>query len=267
MSLRDFQRALCDLIASPPLCLALRDNPDLVLGRYDLSPRERSRLDHVVWQRGMSTTCSLYRSNRVTPIYTLLRYTCLLLGEALTRELNVYWMSHQFTDLQFGPEIERFGTFLAARIDAGEIDDPVLPQVLAFELAVNALHFSARRQILRELAVAAPSNGHCTWRFHPLARVVRFRHDPSDLLQRLAREEPPPYHLREGEFFVLLTVINGPLEVGRIAAEVGQRLLGLESGTWEPACLDEVKELVEANLIICGSETDGSAPEVGTRTN
>ena len=69
MSVASFQQALCDLIASPSLCRALRSDPDDVMANYELSDRERRRLVEAVWQRGMSTNCSLYRSNRVTPLH------------------------------------------------------------------------------------------------------------------------------------------------------------------------------------------------------
>jgi hypothetical protein len=83
MSVASFQQALCDLIASPRLCLALRAAPEEVLENYELSARERARLCEAVWQRGMSTNCSLYRANRVTPLYMLLTYTCRSLGDQL----------------------------------------------------------------------------------------------------------------------------------------------------------------------------------------
>ena len=68
MSIAAFQQALCDLIASPRLCRELRAAPDGVLAHYELTERERTRLMQAVRQPGMSTNCTLYRSNRVTPI-------------------------------------------------------------------------------------------------------------------------------------------------------------------------------------------------------
>ena len=65
MSVASFQQALCDLIASPRLCRALRAAPEEVLANYELSARERARLCEVVWQRDMlRRDCSLYRANR-----------------------------------------------------------------------------------------------------------------------------------------------------------------------------------------------------------
>jgi hypothetical protein len=96
MSVASFQQALCDLIASPVLCKALRAAPDDVMAGYELSPRERTRLVEAVWQRGMSTNCSLYRSNRVTPLYTMLNATCRSLGDQFAPLLDAFWSSRNF---------------------------------------------------------------------------------------------------------------------------------------------------------------------------
>jgi len=107
MTLAAFQQALCDLIASPDLSLAARAGTADVFGRYDLSDRERVRLVQIVWQAGMSTNCTLYRSNRVTPIYTLLHHTCFILGDRFKHELDDYWEATELRDLEFKREIER----------------------------------------------------------------------------------------------------------------------------------------------------------------
>src|SRR5579864_1813353 len=144
MSLASFQRALCDLIASPRLCLALRADPDATLAAYDLSPRERERLTTVVRQRGMSTNCTLYRSNRITPIYTLLPFTCRSLGAQFGTLIEEYWAGENYRDGQFKSEVERFSVFLRRRIAAGSIASAFTRDLLAFELARNTLEFGPR---------------------------------------------------------------------------------------------------------------------------
>jgi hypothetical protein len=57
----------------------------------ELCVRERKRLE-VVWQRGMSTNCTLCRSNRITPIYTLLNYMCLPLGDQFGPLIDQFWI-------------------------------------------------------------------------------------------------------------------------------------------------------------------------------
>ena len=223
MTLPAFQRALCELIGSPELCLAVRGDGREFFNRYDLTPRERERLHDIVWQRGMSTNCTLYRSNRVTPIYTLLHYTCLVLGERLKQTLDEYWAATEFRDLQFKSEIERFGRFLRERIAQGAFADPHVEEVLNFELAVNELRFAPRRAILHGIATVAelpPSAA-----VQGLTRIVRFRHEPSVVLNALA-EGRVPRGLPETETFLLLSMVDGELSVLAIDAAAAPGLAG-----------------------------------------
>jgi hypothetical protein len=145
MSLAAFQRALVDLIASPALCrslLASEEDAAAVLGRYDLTGRERRRLAAVVAQRGMAANCAFHRANRLGPLRAFLPRTCALLGADLRAELDLYWEGHPARDLQFKREVEAFARFLSDRSAAGEIMIPALPEVLAAEL--QAAGFAAR---------------------------------------------------------------------------------------------------------------------------
>ncbi len=161
------------------------------LDQFELSEDERNRLLTVVWQPGMSVSCSLYRSNRVTPIYTLLNFTCLLLGSDLKRELEEYWTGSAMPDQQFGPEIERFGEYLRRRVDSGAIKSAYLMEVLDFELAMNELQFVSRTQIQEQLKSAKTEEPDGSVRLHPLMRVVRFKHEPFEVLARLREEDLP----------------------------------------------------------------------------
>jgi hypothetical protein len=196
MSLRDFQRALCDLIASPRLCLRMRERPEEVLARYELTPREARRLTSVVWQRGMSVNCTLYRVNRVTPVYSMLPLTCFLLGDALLPELETFWAEFTDTDLQYKTEIQRFAAFLHRRIEQGHVDMPCLAEVLEFELAVNELRFTSRRRILEDLDRSSIGDVRRAWRAHPLVRVLSFRHDPTVVLGDVGGAEDASFRLR-----------------------------------------------------------------------
>ena len=220
MSIRAFQQALCELIASPDRCMAVRSDPASVLSRYDLTQRERDRLADVVWQRGMSTNCTLYRSNRITPIYTLLHSTCLLLGDRLKPVLDSYWSTATLRDLEFKQETHRFAKFLKQRIREGVITDDFVEEVVDFELAINALRFAPRRRILRELDEAGGQDAHD---LHPLMRLVRFRHDPGLILDALTRGTAPK-DLPETEAYLLLSRMNDDLEVTRIDVRLGRRL-------------------------------------------
>jgi hypothetical protein len=216
MSLASFQRALCDLIASPALCLAVRADAEAAFAGYELSARELKRLATVVWQRGMCTNCTLYRSNRITPIYTLLRYTCRALGPQFRALIDEFWTVKNYKDGQFKSEVERFGAFLRERIAAGAVANPYVGEVLAFELARNELEFGPRRSVMRAVARLPPLQSDQPCRLHPLARLVRFRHDPQAIFAALAAGTAPPPDLPEVEAFVVLSVAEGDLKVLRL---------------------------------------------------
>lgn len=200
MSLEAFQRAMSDLVASADLCNRLLREPESVLSAYDLTPRERRRLESAVGQRGMAVNCSLYRANRITPIYNYLPYTCFLLGDELMPTMLAFWEAHRDAQPQFRKEIEKFGEFLRGRADS--VPDSVLCDALEFELAVNSLRFTTKRE-----QAAHP---------HPRLRVVRLRHDPELLLKLLADKSPPPYGLPEGEFWLLVDGTGESIEARSI---------------------------------------------------
>jgi hypothetical protein len=255
MTLPAFQQALCTLIGSPQLCLEVRAGGAEFLDQYELSPRERDRLRDLVWQRGMSTNCTLYRSNRVTPVYTLLHYTCMALGERLKDNLEQYWAHAALRDLEFKHEIHRFAHFLKARIATSAIVDPFLEEILNFELAVNELRFAPRRELLRRLAGRdAAMVSSSDLRMHPLTRVVRFRHAPADLLGSLAQGRVPR-DLPETEAFLLLSVVTDSLTATILEPTLGRPLCDLQadgmSHAWTDA--DRVGDLVNSGIVVRGA--------------
>jgi hypothetical protein len=203
MSLLGYQQALCDLIASPPLCVRLRADVAALDG-YDLTARERRRLASVVAQPGMSTSCTLYRVNRITPLYSYLPLTCALLGDELMGEAERYWSEGKPGDLQFGPETMRFGRFLQRRLHERAISDPYLGEVLALELAANELRWGAR----------------------PRVRTVRFVHDPEPLLEALAEGRRPVRAIASCACAVELDATDGTIKLSVAwtppGAETGQ---------------------------------------------
>lgn len=182
MSLGDFQRAFADLIASPAACLRVRANPGAALASYDLTSREHRRLVDVVWQRGMSVNCSLYRVNRITPLFTLLPMTCCLLNDDLLALSEEFWQADR-TDLQFSLEVERFGAFLVSKVRSGRLSDPCLEEVVAYELAANRVRFAST----------------------PQQEVVPFSHDPWEVLVPLSRGERPVPNLRTVDYLVMVS--------------------------------------------------------------
>jgi hypothetical protein len=227
MTLLAYQQALCDLIASPQLCLEARADPEAALSRYDLAPRERRRLAAVVRQRGMSTSCTLHRVNRITPIYSYLSLTCFLLGDSLIGEVEAFWSQGKPSDLQFGPESERFGRFLKRRLRAGAVRDPYVEEVLDFELAANRLRALSRERGRPSVASAtgAPEPDPTTGQSapHPLVRVVEFRHEPLSLLGALSQGRRPDPEPERGRYLVALDASGGGLELRNVPARESTR--------------------------------------------
>lgn len=194
MTLAAFQLALTDLIASPSLCVEARVDPESALARYDLTPRERRRLAIVVAQPGMSTSCTLYRVNRITPIASYLPLSTALLGDRLLGEAERFWAEGRPEDLQFGPETERFASFLERRLADGELDDPYLLEVLSLELAVNRLRTTPEAE-------------------RPRSVTVPFEHDPLPLLEALADGRRPGQEPLRGSFAVVVDGASGAIEL------------------------------------------------------
>lgn len=252
MSIPSFQQALCDLIASPQLCLTLRANPEAALADYQLSARERKRLLEVVWQRGMSTNCTLYRSNRVTPIYTLLTFTCRALGDQLRALLDEFWEAKEFQDGQFHSEVERFAAFLSRRIAAGGIQSPFAAELLQFELALNALEFAPRRQILDEIAKLPPIEPDTPCRLHPLARVIRFRHDPDVLLEAAACGALPSDMPERDALVAVSAISDGTPTVVRLSDDACDALFDA-AGIVEPLIPRRVPALTATGLLVASA--------------
>jgi hypothetical protein len=229
MSLAEFQLAMTELIASPERCLDARWDPVSALARYDLSARERRRIIDAVRQKGMSTNCAIYRSHRVTPIYTSLHLSCLALANRLETELDEYLKSEEFSDRRFRLEIERFAHFLKRRLASGALAIDCLPELLDFELASNELRSAPRRRLLAETAGFAACARDVPARLHPLVRAARFSHDTRSLFAAIAHGDACDVLPRQ-ESFVLLSVLQEPApqvlptdrEIGTILWELQQ---------------------------------------------
>ncbi len=219
VSLREFQRAMCDLIADPELCLHLRRDPGAVLERYDLDGRERRRLRDVVGQPGMSVNCTLYRANRIMPLRTMLPHSCKLLGDRFVEEADAFWRANT-ADMHFGPEVEGFAEFLRGRVASRKLQDPFLIETLEFELAFNDLRLVSRRRLLAELGSRRESG---SWVLNPLVRVVPFSHDPGILLAELA-EGRVPASLPRGNFYLVVDARDPQLALKTISPRFGRAL-------------------------------------------
>lgn len=250
MSLQSFQKALADLIARPDQCRIMRTNPTQILDRYELTPREQRRLIAIVQQPGMATSCTLYRANRITPLYIFLPSTCFLLGEDLIREAELFWEIFRETNLQFKQEIDNFAEYLKERMNEGAIQNSLLEEVLEYEWALNKLRFLSRKQHSTSWAATDSTSMNLPFRLNPLMKVITFRHDPSVLLRYLKEMCPLPYDLIEGEFFLLLDATGPELQVKQIDPAFGRALKGIEAEGISLLTLEDVKVLLEAGFIV-----------------
>ena len=250
LTLRAFEHALSELVASPASCLAVRAGGDDFFRRFDLSDKEKKRLMEVVWQKGMSVSCSIYRSNRITPLYTFLHFACLLLADGLKTEVDQYWASADAPDLQFKPEVERFGRFLKSRIVTNAITNPFLDEVLDYELAVNALQFISRQKILAQIQSARSRPEPGPLQLNPLIRIVRFRHEPFELLKYLGQEQVPPGEVPSGEFFIVLDAAEEQIQLKQLDNQLGRVLLRIQEDGVCRQNSPEVMELARAGLVV-----------------
>lgn len=242
---------MCDLVASPDLCMLLVESPQEVLERYDLSDRDRRRLVEVVQQPGMFVNCSLYRANRLSPLYNLMPHTCFLLNDALLDEATEFWKDFDESRLQYNEEVEKFGDFLRRRIDLDFLKDPMLAEVLEYELALNQFRYAPRLEVLSRLEVRNPiARENNLIRLHPLVRVLLFRHEPKRLLEFLDERRPLPYELAEGEFWLLLDGKGEEVVAKLIDSGVGRLLKAIEAGTAPSLSADDVEMLIEAGLTV-----------------
>jgi hypothetical protein len=164
LSSTDFQIALAKLIASPQLCEKALADQDSFFADFVLTEKEKRRLHSVLRQKGISACCSLYRMNRVTPVYTQLSNTCTLLGDELLPVIEGFWEYFSGTSLQFKEEVLEFGSFLMNKIDNGMVKIPFLKEVLQLEIAMNELSYLPEGE----------------------TRVLQFEHDIFQLLHSLA---------------------------------------------------------------------------------
>lgn len=203
MSLQDFQRAFADLIADPQKCLAARADPATALAGYDLSDRECKRLAAMVRDEGMSINCTLFRVNRLTPIYSVLPFTCRLLGTQLTTELDAFWAESKDATLQYRWEAWRFGTWLLARMDSGEVPRGPLEDAIRFELA------SYDVQAERDTDAVRPERTR--------QRVLSLRYDPDRLFD--VQADPASLQPLTEPVTVLLDASGESLVVRRLSDE------------------------------------------------
>jgi hypothetical protein len=226
MSLLGFQQALAELVMTPALrrrVAAGGAGGGEALAAYDLSDRERRRLQTLAGDPGLRTGTTIHRSFRLSMLANVLPRTCKALApQALRVLVHAYWKENLPRSLEYVPEARRFAEYALARSRAGEVPDhPYLDEVLETELAILAL---------AELPAwepptapePAPEDGR---ELAPRRRLVPFRHDPDAVLGPLAAGEAPPAGLPEGEHYLLLTARGGGrVNLRSVACDEGRAL-------------------------------------------
>ncbi len=163
MNSPDFQIAFAKLISSPQLCAKVLVDEEPFFTTFNLTEKEKMRLHSVIRQKGISACCSLYRMNRVTPVYTQLSNTSQLLGDTLIPLIEEFWIYYSETSLQFKEEVLAFGAFLMSKIENGLPDIPYLKEISQLEIIINELSY-------------LPEGNY---------RVIKFEHELFDILALL----------------------------------------------------------------------------------
>jgi hypothetical protein len=222
MTLLGFQQALAALIANPTLSRAASESSKAALAAFDLSPRERRRLLAMSAARGMRTSCTLHRANRLTPLARLLPLTFAALGVELRREVHLFWAQHPTTDLHFDGELARFAAFLQSRMAEGALPLPGVEALLWLEMARWELRIY-EPAVDTGSAVDRPN-------LHPRVRVIPFDRDPDLVLRHASAGRSIPADTPMGEHYLLLDGRSDPLRLVRIDRFSGRQLHALGCG-------------------------------------
>lgn len=224
MSLVAFQRAICDMAASPALCRRVLDEGAGVLAAYDLTPVEVQRLLSAADQKGMRMNCMLYRNGRLSPLVSQLPGTFHVLGYQLREVAEAFWVENPKVPRGVPGEMRRFAAFLRRRIAQGGLPE-LLPEVLEYEMETYELALLPPERTRADVAeAAARARPDAPLRPHPLVGVARFTREPFAVVSALREKRPLPYdHAAPGEYHVLVDfrgVQRGlaPLDAGTAAA-------------------------------------------------
>lgn len=250
MSLVTFQHVLSQLVMSPPFRLQVAESPAEALAPFDLTGKERERLEALARDTGLGTGTMIHRSFRLSMLTNTLPRTCKALGhDGIRQVVHAYWLEQPSRSLLYVQEALRFGAWALPRLRRDAGGHPFLPEVLEAELAMLDL----ARQELWETPVPASEEGGVP-RLHPHYRVIRFRHDPDILLSELA-EGRVPTDLPEGEHYLIVrATAPGKTDLGQAPPELGRVLLAC-AGEEAPGPFGEeeqetVREMVEDGFLV-----------------
>jgi hypothetical protein len=250
MSLAAFQRAMADMAAAPAMCRRILDEGASVLAGYDLTPIEVRRLVSAADQRGMRMNCMLYRNGRLSPLVSQLPGTFHVLGYGLRAVAEAFWMENPKLPRGVPDEIRRFAAFLRRRVAEGALTEPLLPEVLDWEMETYELALLPPERTRASVAeAAARARPDAPLRPHPLVGVARFTREPFAVVRALAEKRPLPYDDAEpGEYHVLVDFRGDRRGLEPLDARVAAAFRALRAG--EPLPPEFAAPLVEQGLAI-----------------
>ncbi len=259
MSLAVFQHVLSRLVTSPPFRAQVAESPAEALAPFDLTGRERGRLEAITRDSGLRTGTMIHRSFRLSMLTNTLPCTCKALGaEGIKEIVHAYWLEQPSRSLLYVQEGLRFGAWALPRLRqglGGIGGNPLLPEVLEAEVAMLELS----RQEIWDTPPPPPQETGDTLeglvpRLHPYLRVIRFRRDPDVVMRELGAGRMPE-GLPEGEHYLLVrSTAPGKVDFGQAPPEAG-RVLYACAGEVPPGPFDEegeerVREMVEEGFLV-----------------
>jgi hypothetical protein len=155
--------------------------------------------------------CMLYRNGRLSPLVSQLPGTFHLLGYGLRAVAEGFWAENPRVPRGVPGEMRRFAAFLRRRIAVGALTEPLLPEVLEWEMETYELALlppeRTRASVADALARARPD---APLRPPPLVGVAAFSREPFTVMRALAQKRTPPFDdAPPGEYHVLVD-FRGP---------------------------------------------------------
>jgi hypothetical protein len=251
MSLAAFQRAMADMAASPALCRRILDEgAETVLAGYALTPLELRRLASAADQRGMRINCMLYRNRRLSPLVSQLPGTFHLLGYGLKALAEAFWAENPQVPRNAPDEIRRWAAFLRRRIAEGALAEPLLPEVLDWEMETYELALLPPERTRASVAdAAARAQADAPLRPHPLVGTARFSREPFTVIRALNEKRPPPFDdAAPGEYHVLVDFRGDQRAFAPLDGSTAAAFRALRAG--EPLSPDAAAPLVAQGLAV-----------------
>jgi hypothetical protein len=250
VSLAEFQRELARLVITPEVDPAQRRAWHTA---PELSDRERRRLACIADHGGLETARVIHRFFRANALMDGLPLSLRGFRPGEIKPLLArFWQRYAPTSIYNHSESAAFGAFLLAEIEAGVLDNPVLADLLRYELAAIELQAGSQVSSTCELHDARAQAPVC----HPGLRAVELAHDPDELLARARAGRPMDGVARRPGFLLLRANPPGPVETAPLLPELGAVLracdgrrsaVSVAEAIGRP--LEELRELAEAGLI------------------